>query len=46
MRDRGRRRNGGAELRAIERLFAAADRRFSRFQPGSELCAVNAAAGR
>jgi FAD:protein FMN transferase len=33
------------ELAAIRRLFEASDRIFSRFVPGSELCAVNAAAG-
>jgi FAD:protein FMN transferase len=31
---------------AVERLFDARDRRFSRFRPDSELCRVNAAAGR
>jgi thiamine biosynthesis lipoprotein len=39
---------GGAspkERARIERLFAARDRRFSRFLPGSELNRVNAAAG-
>ena len=33
------------ELRAIERLFAARERTFSRFREGSELNRVNAAAG-
>ncbi len=33
------------ELRAIERLFAARERTFSRFLEGSELSRVNAAAG-
>jgi FAD:protein FMN transferase len=34
------------ERAAIERLFAARDRTFSRFRPGSELERVNASAGR
>ncbi len=34
------------EHRAIERLFAARERTFSRFLPGSELNRVNGAAGR
>ena len=34
------------ELAAIQRLFEHADHRFSRFRAGSELCRVNAAAGR
>jgi thiamine biosynthesis lipoprotein len=35
----------GPERAAIERLFAARDRAFSRFNPDSELNGVNAAAG-
>jgi FAD:protein FMN transferase len=35
----------GDELAAIRRLFEEHDRTFSRFRPGSELCAVNAVAG-
>src|SRR5579864_6687473 len=35
-----------AERRAIQHLFAARDRTFSRFQPGSELNRVNAANGK
>ncbi len=34
------------ELAAVQRLFEEADRRFSRFRAGSELCRVNATAGR
>jgi FAD:protein FMN transferase len=36
---------GDAEVAAIRRIFDDRDRMFSRFRPGSELCAVNRAAG-
>lgn len=36
---------GDGELMAIRRVFERDDRMFSRFRPGSELCAVNGAAG-
>lgn len=35
-----------AQIRAVERLFAEREARFSRFLPGSELTRVNASAGR